>query len=169
MIVLLCIFAGILSGCQKETASVSSTAVNQSAVINQEQNSGEEVTTQKEEPATAEGKADPNQNAVMLPQTERPIEEEENNEAAKSDQINDPFAGPILLKGVMLKGGSGSLAIIEAGGTSYICGEGEKIAGGWKVENIEYEQVLLKKDAQEMVIYLSNPAASKITSGGNEQ
>lgn len=89
----------------------------------------------------------------VLPETRRQTES-----AAKEDltgtqdgtaPVNDPFAGPVILRGTITGEGE-NLAIIEAGGTTLIVRVNEKVAGYWTVQEILDGKVVLTADDQEL-------------------
>lgn len=85
--------------------------------------------------------------AEVLPQPQRGLGEDKGTP-------RDPFAGPLELVGVLLAGSGRSLAIIEAEDASYVAGEGEIVAGSWRVEEIHRDYVLLKSGSQGLTLYL---------------
>lgn len=76
--------------------------------------------------------------AEMLPQTTRALEREGNAE------VRDPFAGPILLNGLITGGEGGDLAIIETSQATYVVKEGERIDDYWTLKEIGHQKVVLE-------------------------
>ncbi|QGG46586.1 hypothetical protein [Heliorestis convoluta] len=76
---------------------------------------------------------------IFLPEEVRAFDE---NEDPRLYQVRDPFAGTFTLKGLLSDGGA-SIAIVEAGSKAYITQVGQEIAGGWKVEQIHGDGVVL--------------------------
>ncbi len=65
----------------------------------------------------------------------------------------DPFGGPMKLTGVVIGGRSGSMAIIESSGTSYIVSEGDYVDDLWAVRLITRGTVILRAHNQEVSLY----------------
>lgn len=82
----------------------------------------------------------------VLPQLER-------METEGKLQPFDPFAAPPQLVGV-LAGGGEAIAIIEAGGNTYIVKTGELVAGLWKVTEIQRDQAVIVLEETETVLQL---------------
>lgn len=81
---------------------------------------------------------------TYLPETKRKIESRE--------EIRDPFAGTMLLKGIITGGGGKDMAIIRVGNTSHVAEVGTEIANGLTVEEVTKTSVILK--STEEIIYL---------------
>ncbi|MFZ5644799.1 MAG: hypothetical protein ACOY46_14535 [Bacillota bacterium] len=58
-------------------------------------------------------------------------------------QYRDPFAGPLVLKGVV-RGGAKDMAIIEVGDSAFVAEKGALVADTWTVEEIKSTSVTLK-------------------------
>lgn len=98
------------------------------------------------------------QTLTYLPETYRTVEENQPRAGLSPEQLRDPFAGAMALRGVILGGDGGDLAVIETGSTAYIVGKGEKIAGDWTVADIKSGTVLLKSDNRELQLEFSGRA-----------
>ncbi len=83
----------------------------------------------------------------VLPQTER-LERE------GTLQPLDPFASPPMLVGVLLGGGGEDMAIIEAGGNTYITRVGDVVAGLWQVSEIHRDKTIIYMGENKTVLYL---------------
>lgn len=92
----------------------------------------------------------------VLPEKKRPLAE--TPEAAAAQKPRDPFAGPVVLTGLVL-GKSGNLALIEAGDAAYVVGVGDTVANLWTVADIKADGVLLKTDEQELRLELAGRRA----------
>lgn len=95
--------------------------------------------------AAAENKEQPDaaKNAsTYLPELKRKMPNE--------PEVRDPFNVAYNLKGVIIGGNGGSMAIIEAGNTAYVAGVGEEIEGGWRVKEIKEDAVTLAAGDQIM-------------------
>lgn len=88
-----------------------------------------------------------NEQVEVLPRVERMDDE-------PSLKPMDPFAAPPLLVGVLLGGGGDDIAIIEAGGKTFIVKTGEMIAGLWKVAEIHKDRVVISIGGQQTILSL---------------
>lgn len=86
------------------------------------------------------------QSLTFLPDTER----EKKDQGDSTISFRDPFAGAVVLKGILTGGGGKDLAIIEAGQTAFIVGLGDKVAGSWLVTGISADAVVLTAGNQEL-------------------
>jgi len=94
----------------------------------------------------------------FLPETTRVIDGEEAlpEPGSQPEGVVNPFAGPVVLTGVVYSGGDGDLAIIEAGKAAYIVGLGDTVAGLWKVAQIDRDAVVLEgSDERKIRLELS--------------
>jgi len=92
----------------------------------------------------------------FLPSDDNDMEDVDQGEDDElAERPMDPFAGPASLKGVIISDDANDLAIIEAGGTSYVVGRGEVIADYWKVERISRNSVYLKADGRDLELHLN--------------
>lgn len=92
---------------------------------------------------------------TFLPQTKR-------TDDAKPE-LKDPFAGKVLLKGIITGGGGNNLAIIEVGNTSFIAGPGDELTGGLEVAEVREEQVILTKGDQKITLDMSGRNKTEIS------
>jgi len=83
----------------------------------------------------------------VLPQIERQEEE-------ATVRPPDPFAAPPILVGVLMGGVGENIAIIEAGGNTYVATEGNMVAGLWKVQEIQRDKAIIILRDRETVLYL---------------
>lgn len=105
-------------------------------------------TTDADENTDLPAEADSDHEQVdVLPQVERTDEEE-------TLRPRDPFAAPPKLMGVLLGGEGEDLAIIEAGGNTYISSVGDSVAGLWKLRKIQRDKAILLLGEEETVLYL---------------
>ncbi len=92
--------------------------------------------------------ADPDSEQVeILPQLER-------MEREGALQPLDPFAAPPMLMGVLLGGGGEDIAIIEAGGNTYITRIGDRVAGLWQVREIHKDKAIIRMGEHETILHL---------------
>ncbi|RQD73356.1 MAG: hypothetical protein D5R97_09555 [Candidatus Syntrophonatronum acetioxidans] len=92
----------------------------------------------------------------FLPSDENDVEDvDQEEEDELPERPMDPFAGPASLKGVLMSDDANDLAIIEAGGTSYVVGKGDIIADYWKVERISRNSVYLKANGRDLELHLN--------------
>jgi len=89
----------------------------------------------------------------VLPENRRPLDEDP--EVAAAQKPRDPFAGPMVLTGLVMGGGHGDLALIEAGDAAYVVGVGDTVANVWTVAEIKAGGVLLKSDERELRLELA--------------
>lgn len=71
----------------------------------------------------------------------------------------DPFSSPAVLKGTVLNDKGGDLAIIEIGGSTYICSKGERISDIWTVKSIKDKEVVISKSGNDTVLRLEENVA----------
>jgi len=90
----------------------------------------------------------------FLPSDENDVDQGEDDELPEKPM--DPFASPAILKGVIISDDANDLAIIEAGGTSYVVGKGDVIADYWKVERISRDSVYLKANGKDLELHLNS-------------
>ncbi len=90
----------------------------------------------------------------FLPSDENDVGQGEDDELPEKPV--DPFASPATLKGVIISDDANDLAIIEAGGTSYVVGKGDVIANYWKVERISRDSVYLKANGRDVELQLNS-------------
>lgn len=97
------------------------------------------------------------ESAEVLPQQRR--EDEASDSAGRSffEPVQDPFADPMRLSGIVHGGRGGSMAIIESGGTSYIVSEGDYVDDIWAVREIGGGRVVLRAYTQEVSLFLDQP------------
>lgn len=80
----------------------------------------------------------------------------------------DPFAGPLVLTGIIHSAGS-NLAIIEAGSSSYVVGVGEKVAEVWTVTQIGNDSVMLEAGKEKTLLEFEGRTKSIQVDTGEEQ
>lgn len=97
--------------------------------------------------------------AEVLPQQIRNDEDANERSWSVFDPVTDPFGGPMKLTGVVIGGRSGSMAIIESSGTSYIVSEGDYVDDLWAVRQITRGMVILRTHNQEVSLYFDQPPA----------
>jgi len=84
--------------------------------------------------------------STYLPETRRTTE--------SGAEIRDPFNKSMVLKGVITGGGK-NLAIIEFGNTAIIATEGDEIDGGWTVQEINKNTVIVTLGEQKTELKLT--------------
>ncbi len=97
--------------------------------------------------------------AEVLPQQIRNDGNENERSWSVFDPVTDPFGSPMRLTGVVIGGRSGSMAIIESGGTSYLVSEGDYVDDLWAVRQITRGMVILRAHNQEVSLYFDQPPA----------
>ncbi|MEW6276902.1 MAG: hypothetical protein AB1556_17555 [Bacillota bacterium] len=104
---------------------------------------------------------------TVLPETKRPLAEgaEKSTPSADAGQTVDPFAGPMVLRGV-ITGGGGSLAIVEVGGAACIVRESEIVADVWTVKEIKDRQVVLAAGDEELYLGFNGKVLRKVKPAG---
>ncbi len=95
--------------------------------------------------------------AEVLPQQIRVNGDTEERSWSSFNPLVDPFGGPMKLTGVVIGGRSGSMAIIESSGTSYIVSEGDYVDDLWAVRQITIGMVILRAHNQEVSLYFDQP------------
>lgn len=88
----------------------------------------------------------------VLPQPER-IYDSSKKEVA-STATKDPFKGPMRLDGILVGEEGNSVAIITAGGGSYIVKVNDLVAGTWKVTGIDSKSVMLESGEKNVTLEL---------------
>lgn len=100
----------------------------------------------------------------VLPETRRSETPGQSREALDS-QFRDPFAGPMALKGIM-RGGTGDMAIIEVGDTTFVAGTGSLVADTWTVSEIDSGSVTLKAGDQTIKLAFGGRSKASATATG---
>ncbi|MTI81185.1 MAG: hypothetical protein FH758_09900 [Firmicutes bacterium] len=90
---------------------------------------------------------------TYLPKTKRVIED--------YSALRDPFAGTMVLKGVVTKGGGKNIAIIMSGSNSYVVGEGDEFAGNLRVETVTDSTAVLKSADEKITLQLDGGIKSE--------
>lgn len=98
-------------------------------------------------------------NVDVLPQTQRTNETV--STSTVTDSAKNPFAGPVTLKGTVLNNKGGNLAIVEAGGSTFIVAKDETIAEIWTVKKITSGEVILVRDGVETVIKVTEETVAQ--------
>ncbi len=101
----------------------------------------------------------------VLPQQKRNYVLDDDRSWATFNPINDPFAEPMKLTGVVIGGRGGTMAIIESGGTSYIVSEGDYVDDLWAVLVIRRGTAVLRAYNQEVTLYLDQPPLTRSLDG----
>ncbi|MCL6638669.1 MAG: hypothetical protein K6T80_03175 [Firmicutes bacterium] len=101
------------------------------------------------------------QSLTYLPDTKR----DKGGQGVADLTFREPFAGAVVLKGILTGGGGKDLAIIEAGQTSYIVGKGDRVAGNWVVASISADAVVLTSGGQELRLEFNGRQRKTVTSG----
>ena len=83
---------------------------------------------------------------TVLPETRRTLDDRE----PQLPDLADPFAGPVMLKGIIKGGNDEDLAIIEAGNQSYVVAPHDQLGDHWIVEEIQSDKVVLKSEKEKM-------------------
>lgn len=81
--------------------------------------------------------------AEVLPQTTRM-----NRNGEEGSSVRDPFAGPIVLTGLITGGQGQDLAIIETSRATYVVKEGERIDDYWTLKEISSGRVVLEGEGE---------------------
>jgi hypothetical protein len=101
-------------------------------------------TTGKEEPTDVISQNEAGY--TVLPETRRTLDDRE----PQLPDLADPFAGPVMLKGIIKGGNDEDLAIIEAGNQSYVVAPHDQLGDHWIVEEIQSDKVILKSEKEKM-------------------
>ena len=99
--------------------------------------------------------------AEVLPQQIRSNDDTNQRSWSAFTPGTDPFGGPMKLTGVVIGGRSGSMAIIESSGTSYIVSEGDYVDDLWAVRQITRETVILRAHNQEVSLFFDQPPSTR--------
>ena len=98
------------------------------------------------------------ENFTYLPDLTRTIDGQKPATGPVTQQPRDPFAGGMALKGIITGGTGGDLAVIEAGNTAYILGEGATVDGEWTVKEIKRDSVIMTSQDQELCLEFNGKA-----------
>lgn len=90
------------------------------------------------------------ESAEVLPQTAR-----DTADFFDRARAPDPFAGPLVLSGIITGGGGSDLAIIQTAAASYVVSEGDIVDEYWTVDTISSDGVLLKAEEREVALKLT--------------
>lgn len=103
--------------------------------------------------------------AEVLPQQRREDEEEDRDGDDQAwtmfDPSIDPFTDPMRLTGTATGGRSGTMAIIESSGTSYIVAENDYVDDLWAVREVWADRVILRAHDKEVTLYLDQPPVTR--------
>lgn len=97
----------------------------------------------------------------VLPQQRRYTDPDRDNTWSTYNQFTDPFAEPMRLTGVVVGGRGGNMAIIEAGGASYIVSVGDYVDDLWAVYRISRTVVVLRAQNQEVSLFFDEPPLAR--------
>ena len=97
----------------------------------------------------------------VLPQQKRFTDPDRDNTWPTYNQFIDPFAEPMKLTGVVVGGRGGTMAIIEAGGASYIVSVGDYVDDLWAVYRITRTMVVLRAQNQEVSLFFDEPPSAR--------
>ncbi len=110
--------------------------------------------------------------AEVLPQQRRDSDTDSDNGDNEAwtmfDSSTDPFADPMRLTGTVTGGRSGTMAIIESSGTSYIVSEYDYVDDLWAVREVSADKVILRAHNKEIILYLDQPPVTRSLDPGND-
>ncbi|RYD04352.1 hypothetical protein N752_13340 [Desulforamulus aquiferis] len=109
------------------------------------------ITTTQNSPNPNTGQ---NPSYTYLPDTKRQIE--------NRDDIRDPFAGTMLLKGVITGGGGKDMAIIQMGNISHIAEVGTELSPGLFLEEVKKDTVVLKSEIEIIQLDINGKTKTEI-------
>jgi len=111
--------------------------------------------------------------AEVLPQQRREDhndnEDNDNQAWTMFDPTVDPFSDPMRLTGTVTGGRSGTMAIIESSGTSYIVARHDFVDDLWAVREVRTDSVVLRAHNKEVTLYLDKPPVTRSLDPADEE